>query len=320
MLPDESTLDYQNLLRLRLFKGLDLVSARKYLDRVEHLLYTKGEIILSPRIPNNDLYVLLSGILTVHLDSPESDLIATIKPGECAGEMSLFDDDIPSAYVIAADTSKILKISEEIVWGMIDNCEGFARNFLYITSTRIRTSNRTMSNSRKVQQHYEQRANIDSLTRLHNRNWIDKTFPKETETCIAEKIPLCLMIIDIDGFKKYNDEHGHLAGDQCLKSVADTIRSNIRPNDLLGRFGGEEFVILLPGTTKIECISIGERINNEVERGEIIDSSLNKLPSVTVSIGITKAKLGDFYEDMFSIADKALYKAKEEGKNRVCIQ
>ena len=95
MLPDDSTLDYQNLLRLRLFKGLDLVSARKYLDRVEHLLYTKGEIILSPRIPNNDLYVLLSGILTVHLDSPESDLIATIKPGECAGEMSLFDDDIP---------------------------------------------------------------------------------------------------------------------------------------------------------------------------------------------------------------------------------
>ncbi len=320
MLPDDSTLDYQNLLSLRLFQDLDLVSAKQYLDRVEHLLFTKGEIIISPRIPNSDLYVLINGILTVHLDSPDSDLIATINPGECAGEMSLFDNQIPSAYVISASTSKILKLSEEIVWGMIDNCEGFARNFLYITSTRIRSSNRTMSNSRRVQQHYEERANLDSLTRLHNRHWIDLTFPKETETCIAEEIPLCLMLIDIDGFKKYNDVHGHLAGDQCLRSVADTIRTNVRPTDLLGRFGGEEFVILLPGTTKKECETIGERIKKEVEKSHIIDTSLNTLPSVTVSIGITEAKPGDVYEDMFNVADSALYKAKEGGRNRICIQ
>ena len=320
MLPDDSTLDYQQLMKLRLFQGMDPVNARKYLDRVEHLLYTKGEIIISPRLPNGDLYVLISGILTVHLDSPESDLIATIKPGECAGEMSLFDNDTPSAYVVAADTSKLLKISEDIVWGMIDNCEGFARNFLYITSTRIRTSNRTMANSRRVQQHYEERANVDSLTRLHNRHWIDFTFPKETETCIAEKIPLCLMLIDIDGFKSYNDKHGHLAGDACLKSVADTIRSSVRPTDLLGRFGGEEFVILLPGTTRDECWSIGERIKKEVENAHIIDTSMQKLPSVTISIGITEAGPGTHYNDLFEIADKALYKAKEEGKNRICIQ
>lgn len=320
MLPDDSTLDYHQLLHLRLFQGLNLVTAKQYLDKVEHLLFTKDEIIISPRIPNRDLYVLNSGILTVHLDSPESDLIATIKPGECAGEMSLFDEDAPSAYVIAADTSKVLKINEEVVWGMIDNCEGFARNFLYITSTRIRSSNRTMSNSRRIQQHYEQRANVDSLTRLHNRHWIDITFPKETETCIAEKIPLSLMLIDIDGFKKYNDEHGHLAGDACLKSVADTIRTNVRPTDLLGRFGGEEFVILLPGTTKEECKNIGERIKTEVEKSHILDSSLKTLPSVTISIGITEAGPGDFYENLFNVADKALYKAKEEGRNRICIQ
>ena len=320
MLPDDSTLDYQQLLKLRLFKGLDPVNAKTYLDRVEHLLYTKDEIIISPRVPNNNLYVLINGVLTVHLDSPESDLIATIKPGECAGEMSLFDNDPPSAYVIAADTSKLLKISEEIVWGMIDNCEGFARNFLYITSTRVRTSNRTMSNSKRIQQHYEQRANLDSLTRLHNRHWIDITFPKETETCVAEKIPLCLMLIDIDGFKAYNDEHGHLAGDACLRSVADTIRTSVRPTDLLGRFGGEEFVILLPGTTRDECWSIGERIKREVEKAHIIDSSLNNLPSVTISIGITEAGPDTFYKDLFEVADKALYRAKEEGKNRICIQ
>ena len=320
MLPDDSTLDYHQLLHLRLFQDLNLVTAKQYLDKVEHLLYTTGEIILSPRIPNDNLYVLISGILTVHLDSPDSDLIATIKPGECAGEMSLFDEEFPSAYVKAADTCKILKLSEEVVWGMIDHCEGFARNFLYITSTRVRSSNRTMSNSRRVQQHYEQRANVDSLTRLHNRHWIDITFPKETETCVAEKIPLCLMLIDIDGFKQYNDEYGHLAGDACLKSVADTIRTSVRPTDLLGRFGGEEFVILLPGTTKDECKHIGERIKTQVENSHIIDHSLKKLPSVTISIGITEAGPGDFYENLFTVADKALYKAKEAGKNQICIQ
>ena len=178
MLEDESTLDSEMLYELQLFQGLDIPTSKEFLSHAEHHLLPKGEILLSPRSENNALYVVLSGLLSVHLDSPNSDLIATISVGECAGEMSLFDEGTPSAYVVAADDSRILKMSGDMVWDMIDNCEGFAKNFLHLTSSRMRTSNRTMSNSRRIQQHYESRANIDSLTRLHNRRWIDQNLPQ----------------------------------------------------------------------------------------------------------------------------------------------
>jgi diguanylate cyclase (GGDEF)-like protein len=320
MLEDESTLDSAMLYELHLFQGLDIQVARDFLNHAEHHLLPKGEILLSPRTNNGALYVVLSGLLSVHLDSPNSDLIATINVGECAGEMSLFDEGTPSAYVVAADDSRILKMSGDMVWGMIDNCEGFAKNFLHLTASRMRTSNRTMSNSRRIQQHYESRANIDSLTRLHNRRWIDQNLPQAFETCVADKIPLCLMLIDIDGFKKYNDDNGHLAGDTCLKTVAEAIRISIRPSDLLGRFGGEEFVILLPDTKFASCESIAIRIKDEVENAEVTGHKLEILPSVTISIGVTENKANTIYEDIFKAADKALYRAKASGRNCICYE
>ncbi len=116
MLEDESTLDSLSLYQLGLFQGLDVPTAKKYLNNAEHHLLLKGDLLLSPRTENVDLYVVLSGMVSVHLDSPSSDLIATFNIGECAGEMSLFDEGIPSAYVIAADDSRILKMSSEMVW------------------------------------------------------------------------------------------------------------------------------------------------------------------------------------------------------------
>ena len=116
MLEDDSTLDSQLLFDLSLFQGLDISTAREYLDHAEHHILPKGEILLSPRSGNNDLYVVLSGLLSVHLESPNSDMIATINIGECAGEMSLFDEGTPSAYVVAADDARILKMSGEMVW------------------------------------------------------------------------------------------------------------------------------------------------------------------------------------------------------------
>lgn len=320
MLEDDSTLDTQALYDLNLFRGLDISTAKRFLNHAEHHILPKGEILLSPRSDNCDLYVVLSGLLSVHLDSPSSDLIATINVGECAGEMSLFDEGTPSAYVVAADDSRILKMSGEMVWDMIDHCEGFAINFLHLASSRMRTSNRTMSNSRRIQQHYESRANIDSLTRLHNRRWIDQYLPQAFETCIADKVSLCLMLADIDYFKKYNDDNGHLAGDSCLKAVAEAIRISIRPSDMLGRFGGEEFVILLPDTNLDECIGIAMRIKDEVEKTEVTGNKLETLPSVTISIGVTESKPETFYEDIFKAADKALYKAKNSGRNCICYE
>ena len=128
------------------------------------------------------------------------------------------------------------------------------------------------------------------------------------------------MMLDIDHFKKYNDDHGHLAGDACLKVVSEAIRISIRPSDLLGRFGGEEFVVLLPDTNLASSEGVANRIKNEVENAEVTGHKLEILPSVTISIGVTESKADAVYEDIFKAADAALYKAKESGRNCICYK
>lgn len=320
MLDDHGTRDSRLLYELDIFRGLDVANLSKYLNKAEYRLLPKGEILLSPRTQHYDLYIVLSGILSVHLNSPASDLVAVISAGECAGEMSLFDEEIPSAYVIAAEDCRLLVISGKIVWDMIDSCEGFAGKFLHLASSRMRSNNRNIANSRRIQRHYENKANVDSLTRLYNRRWIDQHFPAAFEGLITDNVPLCLMMIDVDNFKQYNDDNGHLSGDACLKAVAEVIRTSIRPSDLLGRFGGEEFAALLVGANISASANVANRLKDNVENIEILDNKSKPLPSVTVSIGVAQGVPHSFYEETLQSADNALYSAKDKGKNCIVYQ
>ena len=320
MITNDNNFDYQSLTSLKLFKGIDFPSIEHYLKQCEIRSLSKGEILLSPLEPNNYLCVLLDGSLSVHLDSPESEAIATIEVGESVGEMSLFEEEIPSAYVVGAADSKLICIHEEILWELIDCSDGLARNLLYLTSNRIREGNKKITASRKIQKQHEHHANIDPLTGAYNRRWIDNMFRREVRSCKTDDTPLSLVMIDIDHFKPYNDKHGHLAGDKCLQRVADVISNNLQPNEMLGRFGGEEFAVLLPGAMLSQGEKIAERMRAEVEKAEIRDDNLDILPSVTISLGVTELRPDDSLEKLFKVADMALYKAKENGRNCVCVQ
>lgn len=317
MIEDDGTRDSSLLYELDIFRGLEVAVINKYLNKANYQLLPKGEILLSPRTRHYDLYIILTGTLSVHLGSPDSDLIAVVSTGECAGEISLFDEEVPSAYVVAAEDCRLLVLSGKIVWDMIDSCEGFAAKFLHLASSRMRTSNRSVANSRRIQRHYENKVNIDALTRIYNRRWIDQNFPPTFEGLVTDNSLLCLMMIDIDNFKQYNDKHGHLAGDACLRAVSEAIRTSIRPSDLLGRFGGEEFAVLLAGADIGTSANAAERIKANVENMAILDHKSKPLPSVTVSIGVAEGKPNSFYKDTLMTADEALYAAKEQGKN--CI-
>ena len=136
----------------------------------------------------------------------------------------------------------------------------------------------------------------------------------------AGEVPICLMMIDIDHFKKYNDDNGHLAEDACLKAVAEAIRISIRPSDLLGRHGGEEFVIFLPNTSMRAYEISASRVKDEVEKTQIKGTNFEILPSMTISIGVSGGEPGSFYDDLFKSADAEFYKAKESGRNCICYE
>ncbi|MGN9845375.1 GGDEF domain-containing protein [Nonomuraea sp. H19] len=129
---------------------------------------------------------------------------------------------------------------------------------------------------------------------------------------------LALLIIDIDHFKRVNDAHGHLVGDQVLVGVASTLRSQLRDYDVVGRFGGEEFVVLLPGADMHEARRVAERLRTHIGHMAVpVDDTLIK---VTISTGVALMSVhGDDLIDLLAAADLALYRAKELGRDRVCI-
>ncbi len=156
----------------------------------------------------------------------------------------------------------------------------------------------------------------DSLTSLYNRRYFTERFEEEYSRAKKFELPLSLLMIDIDYFKKINDTYGHLVGDIVLKEVAFIIRENVREIDFVARYGGEEFIVILPETEKKDAFVVGERIVKKVDAHSI--EAFDEKVKVTVSVGVASFPEDSRYkEPLLEAVDRALYKAKKEGRNRV---
>jgi diguanylate cyclase (GGDEF)-like protein/PAS domain S-box-containing protein len=160
-------------------------------------------------------------------------------------------------------------------------------------------------------------ANTDSLTRLYNRRQLYPMMQKDLDRAVRKKFPFSVLMIDIDHFKKFNDMYGHAGGDLLLAGFADKIRSALRQMDSAFRFGGEEFVVLLPETTGQDAMVPAERFRQLVADSRFPMLPEGKLVSVTVSVGIAAYRNGDTLDDVLRHADLAMYAAKNGGRNRV---
>jgi CRP-like cAMP-binding protein len=210
------TIEHDKLLlsRLQLFRNVDLdnTALLDLLDQCEYRQLAAGEIILSTEAESHYLYILLKGRLAIQLNSHDDIPLATVEPGECVGEMSIIDSRVPSAQVSATEQSQVLVIEQEILWRMISVSHEIARNLLYIMSERVRYSNLVIADSLEMQRKYQRYASTDALTGLHNRGWLDDAFDREIKRSERDELPLALIMIDVDHFKNYNDEYGHLGG------------------------------------------------------------------------------------------------------------
>ncbi len=162
-------------------------------------------------------------------------------------------------------------------------------------------------------------ATLDALTGFYNRRQLEERIKQETSSAKRQHRNLCAIMTDIDYFKKVNDTYGHATGDLVLKTVSREIKNQLRDYDVAGRYGGEEFVILLPFTKLEEAQMVGERLRKAVASKKIDISKLcpdKENISVTISLGVAEYK-GE--KDFIENADKALYKAKESGRNKVVV-
>ena len=162
-----------------------------------------------------------------------------------------------------------------------------------------------------------QLAVIDGLTGLHNRRYFETHIVGLLDQAARKGKPLSLMILDIDHFKSVNDTYGHDAGDEVLKSFAARARKVVRSADLVCRFGGEEFVVVMPDTTLTVAALIAERIRATVEKDPFTIGPEKPAIAVTVSIGLAERGRDNLSEALYRRADKALYRSKGAGRNRV---
>lgn len=172
---------------------------------------------------------------------------------------------------------------------------------------------RDMTERKKMEEEIRRLTELDSLTQLYNRFKLDAVLKMEMERYGRSGSPFSLIMIDIDNFKKVNDTYGHVAGDKVLVEIAEILKSNIRKIDTAGRWGGEEFLIILPESDLAGGLAVAEKLREKI--GEYIFSEVGHLTS---SFGVAESVRDADEQELVYRADKAMYQAKLSGKNRVC--
>ena len=302
---------------LELFRGVNADDVQELLQNCSRRDIGEGELLLSPGEKNEHVFVVLSGSLNVHVGSVEAPALATMEAGACVGEMSIIEDRDPSAYVIGAEEAHLLVIHQSILWDMIDASHDFAKNLLVVLSERVRSHNHVIAESYGELKKFERHAKTDALTGLSNRHAMEESFMREIKRCVQDERPVSLIMIDVDNFREFNDKFGHIAGDRVLSAVASILQRQFRPRDLLVRYGGDEFAVMLPEVEVELAMTIAERVRQAVsgDTEETVDS-LIQIP-VNISMGVAELQKNSTLSTLIREADAALYRAKHAGRNVV---
>jgi len=309
-------LDPSELYKLKVLQGVSLESVEGLLETCDVKLLDAGDMLLRLGQPNTRMYMILSGQLTVHLESPDTEPVAILDAGETVGELSVIDNRPASAFVMATEAARLLAVDEARFWNLVNASHDFAINLLLLLASRLRTNNSTVSSNIRLQREYKRNAMIDGLTTLYNRRWLDEALPRFVTRYGRGGTPLSIVIVDVDHFKSFNDTYGHPVGDQVLVEVARTLMGNVRPADLCARYGGEEFMVILPDTDAKGGRIVAERLRTAVSQIKL-GPPAGRDRRITVSCGGASLAPSQSVADLIARADQALYRAKNSGRNRV---
>lgn len=278
-----------------------------------------GEVLGHPRDESTTVFWVCQGGLSIHLREASSKPIAIVPQGHCAGDLAALHGTPRSAYIVAHGVTEAYEIPARAFLELIRTSHQAALNLLMMEAGRVRASSAAILDTTRERDAIKRNAVVDPLTNLLNRRWIDQMLPRLLERAHRDGSPLSVVLADVDNFKRFNDNFGHAAGDRVLAHVGLEMRRRFRPGDHVCRYGGEEFVAILPDADAAGAVQAAERLREALEFTGIVMPDGQALPQVTISAGVAEARPDDTPSDVLQRADHAMYDAKRTGRNRVCV-
>jgi diguanylate cyclase (GGDEF)-like protein len=308
---------FTDLKNMKLFSNVSRETLETIIESFVIRRLKCNEVLIAPDQPNNYLYLVLSGKLSVFLDSSLEEAICSFGYGEPIGELSVIDKNTTSAYVVAEEDSRLLVLEESQVWSLVKESHAFARNLLISLSERLRQANDLISRKTRIEDSFYNYGTLDILTGMHSRRWFDHIINRALRRCIMQGKPFSLLLADIDNFSSFNGKYGRMRGDLALNKVAQTIQEHLRVTELAVRYSGDRLMVILPETDLQQARKVAERLRLKVMYTDIPAPGGRLLPPLTLSIGIAQATAEQTVEDFMNDVLTALNRAKDMGRNYV---
>lgn len=306
-----------DLKRICLFKNVNLESIKGLLEDCPVQKFERGDVVIGAGQFLRHIYLVLEGYLRVHPQSLDQGPIVVLGPGDIAGEISVIDHQPTTAFVVADDSCLLIVVHEDILWSLIRSSHAAALNLLYILAKRLRNSDVLIAGDMQDDQDYEQYGSMDALTGLHSRSWLEMMLKRQFLRSTTGGEPLSIIMIDIDDFREFNQAHGRMYSDRVLYSLAHQLSEQLRPADIIARYGGDEFMILLPHVNVVTARIVADRLRQDMKKSVPLTPDGNSIPYPTLSFGLAEAGPDQTPESFVRAAEEALSRAKERGGN--CI-
>ncbi len=312
-----ASIDPNLLKRIYLFRSINLESIQGIFDFCKVHNLKEGEILFRPGQSNWMVYFILQGCLRIHLNTLDGDPLTVLGPGESVGEMSVIDQQPTTAFVVADVDSLLVSMDADILWSLVHSSHAIACNLLYTLAKRLRHADSVVSGGVHLDREERHYGNVDALTGLPNREWFDQLLRRQCLRSHHAGKPLSLLLMDIDGFKAFNDRYGRRCGDRVLYSMAYGLNQHLRPTEIIARYGSDLFSILLPDADMETARGIAVRLFKSIEQTTPIMAEEKIVDYPTVSVGVAQMKPEQDADSLFSEADAALYRAKQMGGNAI---
>lgn len=283
-----------------LFQKVKSSTLASLLTNTTRVRLAAGQILLTPGQHNNRIYIVLSGRLRAQLSADDANPIALFGIGECVGEMSMFDDNQVSAYVIAATDCQLLAIDHVQAWSVLNRSLQASHNLLAMLANRIRSSNRILAAWLEKAQGFETLSFINNVTFLYNRHWLSENIGRLILRHTRNNEPSAFVLLKVNNFGLYETGFGKLGSEQVQRSIAESILRCLRPNDVAVQISADQFAIFLSQARTDSSRVVADRLLEEIDRMVIGTPGGGALPPVILSIGVGLPQSGDTLDSLIA--------------------